>query len=399
MNFRRSLAWVWITLWVPLFASAHPFLQNSWWVVVETNRVVCRVSATLREIAVVQGLGGSTNSVDLQPVLAALHHHGDYILKTLELSADGKRLSGEVLDFQLSSEAATDAPPGSPFFLEQSHATFDLEFPKPPQTRELSFGQKTLKEYRYAPGIPWDVTYALMIRDGHQKELGAGLVRAELPFQLLLTATSSGSSSTSQPPAPEESKISPVRWGDYVRLGIHHILGGYDHLLFLAALALAVVSLGDFLKLILTFTLAHSVTVTLSALNWVRLPSWFVEPFIAASIVYVAAENLIASRGVPTPRRWAIAFGFGLIHGLGFAGGLTEALGSTKGSALVLGIVGFCLGVELGHLAVGLPFWSLIRGGALRWGAAFRIHLIRCGSILVAAGGSYFLWAALRQYL
>ena len=72
----------------------------------------------------------------------------------------------------------------------------------------------------------------------------------------------------------------------YLRLGIHHILTGYDHLLFLAALALAAVRLADFFKLIATFTVAHSLTVTLSALGYVRLPPWFVEPFIAASIVW-----------------------------------------------------------------------------------------------------------------
>ena len=410
-------------------ARAHPFLQDSWWVVVETNRLVMRVSATLREIAVVQKVPVPTNGLtDLGAIQTALTHHGSYLLKALKLEADGVPLSGEVLDWQLVGDAGATEAADSPLYLERTHAAFDLEFrfgaAGPP--REITFGHATLKEHRYAPGVPWDVTYALTVKDAGLKDIAAGIVRIDLPFTLaLITPTnapaastpapvSSALASTNGPPGLPVPAMKPTRsdvmagfkaadpsasFTSYLRLGIHHILTGYDHLLFLAALALTAVRLADFSRLIATFTLAHSLTVTLSALGYVRLPPWFVEPFIAASIVFVAVENLVSPRRVGARSRLALAFGFGLVHGLGFAGGLVDAIGGTGGASLAMAILAFCLGVELGHLMVGLPFWCAIRANRAEFGerSADRVH--RAGSVAVAAGGIYFLVAALRQYL
>jgi hydrogenase/urease accessory protein HupE len=397
----RSLVWIWFGLCSLAGANAHPFLQNSWWAVVETNRVLCRVTATLREVAVAQRLGGSTNSVALDPLLNALTNHSEYVSRTLEVRADGQRLPAEVLDFHLLSEAGGDVPADSPLFLDQTYVSFDLEYPLPIRPRELTFGQATLREFSYAPGIAWDVTYALLVKGDRREELGAGLVRADLPYHLELAAKSPTSAAETQRAILDDvsSTPPPVRFLDYLKLGVEHIVHGYDHLLFLAALALAAATLGDFLKLILTFTLAHSLTVTLSALDWFRLPPWFVEPFIAASIIFVAVENLVSPKRVSSPSRLAIAFGFGLVHGLGFAGGLNEALGGASGASLAGAIVAFCLGVELGHLAIGLPFWALLRAGRAEWGDRFGARTLQFGSVLVAAGGAYFLVAALRQYV
>lgn len=397
----RSWVWFWFGLCSLVGAQAHPFIQNSWWAVVETNRVLCRVTATLREVAVVQRLGDSTNSVALEPLLHALTNHSAYVSRVLEVRADGQRLPVEVLDFHLLSEAGGNVSADSPLFLDQTYVSFDLEYPVASGLHELTFGQSTLKEFSYAPGIAWDVTYALLVKGNDREELGAGLVRADLPYHLELRASSPTNVAPSQRAILDDvsSTPPPVRFLDYLKLGVEHIVHGYDHLLFLAALALAAVTLGDFLKLILTFTLAHSLTVTLSALDWFRLPPWFVEPFIAASIVFVAVENLVAPQRVSSPGRLAIAFGFGLVHGLGFAGGLNEALGGTSGPALAGAILAFCLGVELGHLAIGLPFWALLRAGRAEWGDRFGSRALQLGSILVAAGGMYFLVAALRQYV
>ena len=410
-------------------AQAHPFLQDSWWVVVETNRLVMRVSATLREIAVVQKVPVPTNGLtDLGAIQTALTHHGGYLLKSLKLEADGVPLYGEVLDWQLVGDAGATEPADSPLYLERTHAAFDLEFrfgaAGPP--REITFGHATLKEHRYAPGVPWDVTYALTVKDAGLKDIAAGIVRVDLPFTLALkmptnapsasapTPASSAMASTTGPPGLPVPAMKPTRsdvmagfkaadpsasFTSYLRLGIHHILTGYDHLLFLAALALAAVRLADFFRLIATFTLAHSLTVTLSALGYVRLPPWFVEPFIAASIVFVAVENLVSPRRAGARSRLALAFGFGLVHGLGFAGGLVDAIGGTGGASLAMAILAFCLGVELGHLMVGLPFWCAVRANRAEFGErpAARVH--RAGSVAIAAGGIYFLVAALRQYL
>jgi len=426
----KSVAWdVAFLMW--LFADvaqAHPFLQDSWWVVVETNRLVMRVSATLREVAVVQKVPVPTNGLtDLGAIQTALTNHGSYLLKSLKLEADGAPLSGEVLDWQLVGDAGASEPADSPLYLERTHAAFDLEFhfgaAGPP--REITFGHATLKEHRYAPGVPWDVTYALTVKDAGLKDIAAGIVRIDLPFTLALmmptngpttSASSLASSATASTNGPPDLPVTTKNPGrpdvmdgfkaadpsasfiSYLRLGIHHILTGYDHLLFLAALALAALRLADLFKLIATFTVAHSLTVTLSVLGYVRLPPWFVEPFIAASIVFVAVENLVSPGRAGARSRLALAFGFGLVHGLGFAGGLVDAIGGTGGASLAMAILAFCLGVELGHLMVGLPFWCAIRANRAEFGERSADRVYRTGSVAVAAGGTYFLVAALRQY-
>jgi hydrogenase/urease accessory protein HupE len=413
---------VFAAVWATVFAGsvqAHPFLQDSWWVVVETNRLVMRVSATLREVAVAQKIQLPTNGVaELARLQAALTNHGDYLVKALKLQADGVPLAGEVLDWQLVGDLGPAEPPDSPLYFERTHAAFDLEFPFPAgqPPREISFGHAVLKEHRYAPGVPWDVTYALTVKDAGHNDLAAGLVRMDLPFTLALpSAMNAIASDPALGRSPDEAKThaSPVKAGPlddfkpaspakaftaYLRLGIHHILTGYDHLLFLCALALAALKLSDFFKLIATFTVAHSITVTLSALNLVRLPPWFVEPFIAASIMFVAVENLAAPKRAAAKSRLLLAFGFGLVHGLGFAAGLNDALGGVGGSALAGAILAFCLGVEFGHLLVGLPFWSVLRAGRAEFGDRFGTHALRAGSAVVALGGAMFFIAAIRQY-
>ena len=135
---------------------------------------------------------------------------------------------------------------------------------------------------------------------------------------------------------------------EYLAHGVHHILTGYDHLLFIGALVLAATSVWDLVKVVTAFTLAHTLTLTLAALRLVSLPEGIVEPMIAASIVFVAAQNVLwpkQSRGWP---RLAVAFGFGLFHGLGFAGGLLDAMQAMSGTAVLLAIVAFSIGVEVG---------------------------------------------------
>ena len=383
--------------------------------VVETNRLVMRVSATLREVVVVQKVELTTNAApDLARLQSALTNHGNYLLQALKLQADGQPLTGDVLDWQLVGDLGPAEPVDSPLYLERTHAAFDLEFlfPSNRPPHEITFAHATLKEHRYAPGVPWDVTYARTVQDGDRKELAAGLVRMDLPFTLALSSpTNSGTGQNaadglSPTAAKAANPLAGFKPADpsrsflaYLQLGIHHILTGYDHLLFLTALALAAVRLSDFFRLIATFTAAHSITVTLSALNYVRLPPWFVEPFIAASIVFVAVQNLAAPNQARAHSRLLLAFGFGLVHGLGFAGGLNDSLGGLGGRGLALAILAFCLGVELGHLLVGLPFWSMIRAGRAEFGEKFERRAFRIGSAAVALGGSYFLVAALRQYL
>ena len=142
---------------------------------------------------------------------------------------------------------------------------------------------------------------------------------------------------------------------DWVRMGIGHILSGWDHLAFLLGLLVAAGGLASLLGVITAFTLAHSVTLALAALDVVQVPSRPVEMIIAASIVWVGIADLFQK--VPHAR-WKEAFGFGLVHGLGFAGFLAEALANEPRRLVPL--VGFNLGVEAGQLLVVLAVVALL---------------------------------------
>src|SRR5439155_14958267 len=134
-------------------------------------------------------------------------------------------------------------------------------------------------------------------------------------------AVASTGPTTAAPAPPPPPPIS------FFRLGVEHIVTGYDHLLFLAALLLVCKSLREAAAVITFFTVAHSITLSLAALDIVRLPARFVEPAIAASIVYVGLENIFGRHRIAG--RAAITFAFGLVHGLGFASALREVgLGS-----------------------------------------------------------------------
>lgn len=173
----------------------------------------------------------------------------------------------------------------------------------------------------------------------------------------------------------------------WVRHGMDHIYGGLDHIAFILALLLVVVleradgrwrvrspwaALRSTAVIVTAFTIAHSFSLIAASLGWVRLPSSLVESLIAVSIIYTAVENVIRP---DVPWRFALTFGFGLVHGLGFASMLEELLPRTS---VIVPLLTFNLGVELGQLSIvliALPlFWGIARViGAeayRRWGLA-----------------------------
>ncbi len=190
----------------------------------------------------------------------------------------------------------------------------------------------------------------------------------------------------------EFSRAERSRWAEsrqFIHEGIWHIWLGFDHVLFLLALLLPAVLIraegrwqaaGGFssvywnvLGIVTAFTVAHSLTLSLAALDIVRLPSRLVESTIAASVVLAGLGNLYP---MMASRRWLVAFGFGLIHGFGFAAVLTD-LGLPHGS-LLLSLVSFNVGVELGQLAIVATFLPL----------AFMIRRSWSYPRLVLTGGS-----------
>jgi hypothetical protein len=189
----------------------------------------------------------------------------------------------------------------------------------------------------------------------------------------------------------------------FVDEGIWHILTGYDHILFLLTLLLPAVvlyrnghwqpreslrdALFDVLKVVTAFTVAHSLTLTLAVNGVVNLPSRLVESAIALTVFLGALNNLLP---VVRARRWAVAFAFGLIHGLGFAAVLADL--GLSGWNLTLALVGFNAGVEAGQLALVLVF--IPTAYALRETRFYRRAFMPGGSIVIGCLAAY--WLAMR---
>lgn len=168
----------------------------------------------------------------------------------------------------------------------------------------------------------------------------------------------------------------------YLQLGVKHIFLGYDHIAFLLAL-LFVRRLLDLLKIITAFTAAHTLTLALSVLQIVRVPPSLVEVGIAVTIMYVAAENLLTSEPA---RRWLLTFGFGLVHGFGFANVLREL--GLPSSGLARSLLSFNMGVEVGQLAIVLALWPLLWWVSARGSA----RNLRCGCsvVIFLLGATWF---------
>jgi hydrogenase/urease accessory protein HupE len=172
----------------------------------------------------------------------------------------------------------------------------------------------------------------------------------------------------------------------FVSMGITHIGTGYDHLLFLFGLLLVGGSLRSVLQIITSFTCAHSITLALAALNVINVSSRIIEPLIAASIIYVGMDNILRPE---LKGRCLLTFGFGLIHGCGFASALRELGLGANGTSVVLPLVSFNLGVELGQMAIALLVLPLI--WKCRRSPVFVSHLAPVGSCLIACMGGYWL--------
>jgi len=171
---------------------------------------------------------------------------------------------------------------------------------------------------------------------------------------------------------------------EFLKLGIVHIVIGYDHVAFLAALLLAGASLPAVVKIVTAFTAAHSLTLSLAVLDWVTLPSAMVEAGIALSIVYVAGENLVTGRQAG---RWVVAFVFGLVHGFGFAAVLKEL--GLPSSALATSLVSFNVGVELAQLGIVVVALPILYGLTR---TSVHAPLTRAASAVILTLGLFWLY-------
>ncbi len=202
----------------------------------------------------------------------------------------------------------------------------------------------------------------------------------DLPSEALLTASVPGTTSGESP--------RQIDYGDFFLLGVNHLLTGYDHLLFLAGLLIVCRSLLKAFQMLTLFTIAHSVTLTLVTLDLIKPSSAFVEPTIAASIAYIGVENILRPRA-DLSWRGALAFVFGLVHGLAFASVLKELGVGTKGASGVFQpLLYFSLGLETTQLGLATLIFPLLLW--LRTKPAFVRGGVPVFSGLIALAGIYW---------
>jgi hypothetical protein len=159
---------------------------------------------------------------------------------------------------------------------------------------------------------------------------------------------------------------------------------GWDHVLFILGLFLGLRSVGNLLGLVTMFTVAHSFTLALSAYGAIQVPAAIIEPLIAASIAWVAIENIV----FPQTGRWryGLVLMFGLLHGLGFAAALRELELPTDG--YLLSLLSFNIGIELAQIAIVASAYFLV--GWLRNTAYWRVAVVIPSSLLIAIVAGYW---------
>lgn len=278
------------------------------------------------------------------------------------------KLLAEQLRLTLDGHPLVLTDPGRVSFDEQNNAHVDFHYALP----ENGGRQLTLKS-----------EFLSLLPEGHQHQLSVKNVEQQVIAEVMLSrdhAELALDLQNAQPPSMLSAFV------DFFSLGVEHIVTGYDHLLFLFGLLMVTHSFWPAIKIITFFTIAHSITLALAGLNVVELPSSFVEPFIAATIVYVGVENIIRGDH-PKGRHW-LTFGFGLIHGFGFASVLREMEIGNSDFGIFLPLLSFNLGIETGQIVVAaivLPMIWLLNNRV----ETAQKFLTAC-SVLISLMGAYW---------
>lgn len=251
---------------------------------------------------------------------------------------------------------------------QNKNVEFTYTYDCPPGARAITVRSQLLSE------MPFGHRQAFAAVNAAGNEVARSLLSSRETTATVILAEATASSSHSL--------------ADFFLLGVRHILTGYDHLLFLFGLLIVCRNLREATLLITCFTIAHSLTLALSTFGLVQLPSRLVETAIAASILYVGLENL-ARRVGRFRGRWLLTFGFGLVHGLGFAGALREMGVANSGWATTIPLAGFNSGVEVGQLCFAGVLLPLILH--YRKQPRFLRAAVPACSIAVAAAGGCWL--------
>ncbi len=372
-------------------ALAHPTLTHDLKVIVYPDHLTLQAKIVLTEIDIVNDFADDSKPApDVTKMHDAIAAHGDYLLNHFHVSINGADIKGTVR----ASTPATQPVTWDNFEDIESAATYTIDYPLAHAPSKVRIAQDLLKEYGRM-GQPWIVSLVTEYRQSYQSEFTEALLTKDHPIEIACTWPAGAS--TVSTATTHLSVWHTAR--DYARHGLMHILTGYDHLLFVAALVIGATQLWDLVKVVSAFAVAHTLTLTLSVLHLVHVPSSVVEPMIAASIVCVALQNVFFPRQSKGPTRLAIAFGFGLFHGLGFAGGLADAMSDMPTAHLATALVAFTIGVEFAHQLLIVPLYCLLKPMRTRATTA-TIQLpfpLRLASLAISIVGFAYLVVALRE--
>ncbi|HZZ72744.1 MAG TPA: HupE/UreJ family protein [Pirellulales bacterium] len=369
--------------------TAHPLLENALDVVIARDRIVIDARISEEEILLLAA-GEDARAPTEEQVQQQIKSHGDYVLRHVRLRADGKLLSGKAI------------PVGDPMQIDRDAAAantapmyaYQLDYPLPTPPKQVTIEQDFLIDFP-----AWTAPCVLRIRRADQDAFDTSLLKRGKVYAF---ACEWPADATPADASSIRTTIDPWRtFWEYLGHGVEHILTGYDHLLFVTALVLAATRLWDLVKVVTAFTCAHTLTLTLAVFNIVNISERLVEPVISASIIFVAVQNIFWPEKSTGWSRLAVAFGFGLFHGLGFAGGLKDAMQDLPTMAIGLALLAFSLGVELGHQCVILPEFTLLqllKRFHARQPRVWLMNRIRqFGSAAIALGGCYFLYEAMQM--
>lgn len=299
------------------------------------------------------------------------------------------------LDAEVSDQERDAAKPQiGKWLVEQLFINVDGQSIKPTEPARVSFDDQNNAHvevyYQSTPKLTFNVQskFLTLLPNGHKQYLSIKTKDGKVLVEKMLGKQND---QVSLPPAnaTEVTSFQPtfVAFGDFFILGIMHILTGYDHLLFLFALLAVTHSFWPALKIITFFTIAHSITLACASLNFIDLPSNLIEPLIAITIIYVGLENIVRGDH-PKGRHW-LTFGFGLIHGFGFAGVLREMDITSGGTGILLPLLSFNLGIESGQIAIAILTLPIIWW--INNNLKFSQLLLKSCSILVCLMGTYWL--------
>ncbi|MBK7999986.1 MAG: HupE/UreJ family protein [Verrucomicrobia bacterium] len=285
----------------------------------------------------------------------------------------------EVILAERAGSATRFVVDGEPVKAEAATCDFDNDSNATLRFHVKARARKTLEiQSRWLDALP----------AGHRQFVSVEAEPLTVLAERLLSATSDSVIVEMAPGGAESTETKTIgTWPDFVGLGLKHILVGFDHLLFLFSLVIVSYRLLPTVQLVTAFTVAHSITLALATLNVLTISSQIVEPLIAATIVFVGVENLV--RRDIGRSRILLVFIFGLIHGLGFASVLRDLGVGSVSSGIIVPLLSFNLGVELGQLLVvfliaPLIYWA---GRVPSW----KHRLVPVCSVMVTGAGLFWL--------